>query len=404
MVRGDGIGLRVARWRDLAGLTQQQLGDTVGVSGAYISMIENGRRAVTKRSLLHDLAAALGVGVDQLTGQPYEPRSRADLVVSALAAGLRTAIDEDPAEGAPPVPAAELARDVQRLSYARTACDFDTMLALGPRLVAQSRPLAEAGVPAGLAAHARAAGDMGMVIKSYGYADLAVHLADAARASALRLGDPGHLAAADVAVAQCAYAADSVRRSLRVSTVGADAAGDGPGDRTLSLYGMLRLQAALCAAVTGRTSDVDGHLAEAESAAARVTSDPWLHELTPTNVDIWRVYIAVENGEPERAPEFARRIDPTRIRSLERRVALHLDTGRGCYAAGQHRQALRRFLAADDLAPLKVRHRSVVHEIVRQMLRDARRGGPAELRELAVRLSLDPVSPDHEPATDITTS
>ncbi|WP_133305761.1 helix-turn-helix transcriptional regulator, partial [Micromonospora sp. MW-13] len=35
----DYIGLRVASWRDTAGMTQQQLADRVGVTASYISMI-----------------------------------------------------------------------------------------------------------------------------------------------------------------------------------------------------------------------------------------------------------------------------------------------------------------------------------------------------------------------------
>jgi transcriptional regulator with XRE-family HTH domain len=69
----DGIGYRVARWRDTAGMTQQQLADRVGKTRAYISLIENGRKPVTKRSPLIDLANALRVSITDLTAQPYEP-------------------------------------------------------------------------------------------------------------------------------------------------------------------------------------------------------------------------------------------------------------------------------------------------------------------------------------------
>ena len=44
-MRDDWIGLRVARWRDIAGMTQQGLADRVGVSREYVSMIENGKRS-----------------------------------------------------------------------------------------------------------------------------------------------------------------------------------------------------------------------------------------------------------------------------------------------------------------------------------------------------------------------
>lgn len=81
MGRQDWIGLRVARWRDVAGMTQHELADRVGVSHAYMSMIEGGKRPVTKRSLLIELASALGVSITDLTGQPEQPRSRDDLAV-----------------------------------------------------------------------------------------------------------------------------------------------------------------------------------------------------------------------------------------------------------------------------------------------------------------------------------
>lgn len=92
-VRTDFMGLRVARWRDIGGLTQQQLADAVGVTREYISMIENGHRPVTKRSLLISLAQALGVSITDLTGQPYEPVSQEDLLIYSISSGVRTALD-----------------------------------------------------------------------------------------------------------------------------------------------------------------------------------------------------------------------------------------------------------------------------------------------------------------------
>jgi hypothetical protein len=155
---------------------------------------------------------------------------------------------------------------------------------------------------------------------------------------------------------------------------------------------MLHLHAALSAAALGRADEAGPHLAEAEATAVRVTSDPWLQELTTTNVGIWRVAIALENGEPDRAPQYARRVDTSQIRGVDRRAHLYIDTGRGWYAAGDTDKAVREFLRADDLAPQKVRTRPWVLELVGQMVRDARGRGSDELRELAARCHIDPLA------------
>jgi hypothetical protein len=55
---------------------------------------------------------------------------------------------------------------------------------------------------------------------------------------------------------------------------------------------------------------------------------------------------------------------------------------------------VRAFLAADDAAPGDLRMRPSAVELVGQMVRDAPvRGGSAELRELAVRVGVDPLAP-----------
>ncbi len=60
------IGDRIARYRKAKGLTQEQLGDIVGVSGQAVSKWENG--GVPDTLLLPDIAKALGVTTDTLFG------------------------------------------------------------------------------------------------------------------------------------------------------------------------------------------------------------------------------------------------------------------------------------------------------------------------------------------------
>jgi transcriptional regulator with XRE-family HTH domain len=397
-MRTDWIGLRVARWRDVAGMTQQQLGDAVGVSREYVSMIENGKRPVTKRSLLIGLTQALGVSINDLTGQPYEPRSHDDLVLFSLASGLRTALDEDQ-DDVRPADVAVLRAQADQVRAARMACDYATLATVAPGTVAQARLLVEQGTGQAAveaaAVYVSVASDAAMAIKSHGHIDLATRLADSALATAHKLGEPGEVAMAEFTSAQCALTGGSRRKSLRLAESAANAAGGERDDRTLTLYGMLHLHAAMSAAALGRADDVTPHFAEAEQTAARVSSDPWLMELTAANIGVWRVAVALENGEPDRAPVYARRVDRYQLRGVHRRATLHIDTGRGLYAAGRVDRAVRQFLQADDLAPQKVRSRPWVRELVGQMVRDSSRGGgSAELRDLAVRVGIDPLGPE----------
>src|SRR5882672_5928871 len=142
VMRTDYIGLRVARWRDLGGMTQQQLATEIGVSREYVSMIENGKRAVTKRDLLLRLSRAIGVDANDLTAQPYPPTDRAELALHVIAPKLRRALDGDD-EPSEPMPLSRLSADTQTVMAARMACDYDTLGDLLPTLLAASIDLAE---------------------------------------------------------------------------------------------------------------------------------------------------------------------------------------------------------------------------------------------------------------------
>ncbi|MFI2667794.1 helix-turn-helix domain-containing protein [Micromonospora carbonacea] len=391
----DYIGLRVARWRDVAGMTQQQLADRISVTASYISMIESGRRPVTKRSRLIALASALGVSVTDLTGQPHAPRSEDDLAIYTTVPALRGALDDDPEEPGRLLDPADLRASVDQAMAARMACDYKALARLLPDLVAATRQLADSGHPEGPRLFVRAAVTTVLAIKPFGYIDLAARYAERAEQVAALAG-PAEAAAAAFAAAQSALSSGTHggrRRSLVVATRAAERLGDTGDDAALTWYGMLHLHSAMSAASLG-TGDPDGHLAEAENAARRAGSDPWRMEFTPANCGIWRVGVAVENGTPERAPERARRVDRSQIRSANRRCRLHLDAGRGWYAAGDQDRAILAFLEADNASPAELRSRPSVREIVGQMVRDARRRGTAELRDLATRVGVDPLDPE----------
>lgn len=403
----ESIGLRVARWRDTAGMTQQQLAEAVGtyldrpVSQAYISMIENGRRAVDKRGLLLALAHGLKVAVTDLTGQPYLPTARVDLDSYMVVPAIRAALDEPDAPVLPrPLPQLVFAAD--RAMAARMACDFPGLGAHLPDLLAEARILHEQGNAEASRLLVQAAITGSLMLKPAGWIDLAVRLAELADRVAARLGDPVCVAAAKFALAQCSLAAGNRRRSLQVAATAADTLGAAAGQLRAPLLGeavvwmgMLHLHAALTAASLHRPDDAEAHLGEAAEQAQRTDGDPWRMEFSPANVDTWRVGIALENGEPERAPELARRVNPQELRTKQRRARLYLDTGRGLFIAGEPDRAVTALIAADNAAPGDLRNRPSAVEIVAQMVRDAPvRGGSDALRDLALRVGVDPFAPE----------
>ncbi len=404
----ESIGLRVARWRGIAGLTQQQLADRVGehlgrsISQAYMSMIENGRRPVDKRSLLLALAAGLGVAVTDLIGQPYPPTARVDLDSYMVVPAIRAALDGgDEDVEARPLPQLTFAADQGMV--ARMACDFPAFGAHVPGLLAETRVLffEEGNEQAGRLL-VQAAVTASLMLKPAGWVDLAVRLAELADTVARRLNDPVCLAAAQFATAQCSLAAGNRRRSFLTATAAVDQLSGRLSGMTsivrndaAAWLGMLHLHSALTAASLHRGDDATAHLDAAQDTVTQVSGDPWRMEFTAANVATWAVGVALENGEPERAPELARLVNPAELHTRQRRARLYLDTGRGLFIAGEQERAVTALLAADDAAPGDLRNRPSAVEIVAQMVRDApARGGSEPLRELAVRVGVDPFAPE----------
>ena len=78
-----GVGRRIARLRDRAGLTQAQLAERIGVEPATVGRYEAGKlRAPTRR--IQEMAAALGVRTEDLLRDPPKDPSHGAAVDRAL--------------------------------------------------------------------------------------------------------------------------------------------------------------------------------------------------------------------------------------------------------------------------------------------------------------------------------
>jgi transcriptional regulator with XRE-family HTH domain len=65
---GIPIGERVRELRRWRGLTLSEVAGLAGITKQYLSMIENGRRPLDRRSLISALATALRVSETELVG------------------------------------------------------------------------------------------------------------------------------------------------------------------------------------------------------------------------------------------------------------------------------------------------------------------------------------------------
>jgi hypothetical protein len=108
----------------------------------------------------------------------------------------------------------------------------------------------------------------------------------------------------------------------------------------------------------------------------------------PTNVNIWRIGIEVDGGDPAYAVNIARGTNPATIAAGFRQVFFYADAARA-YARlrGKDREAIRYLLIAERLAPQHVHTSALAQETTRSLLeRSQRQVGGTELRGLSERM------------------
>ena len=233
----------------------------------------------------------------------------------------------------------------------------------------------------------------GVLLKNLGVRGLPTLAAFHARRVAEELEDPAWLGLAAWLRAST-LGGKGRSRMLEVSERGADALqGHLDDPRALQMYGALHLNAALASAALRRGDDATDHLDEAGTIADRVcTEGHGFGSLYfgPDNVGIWRLSIAVELGEPGRARELARQVNPARVPSAVRQAMYWADLGRGMAQDRATRDdAVGALLRAEKIAPQRIRTNPFVRETVGDLMRRARReAGGRELRGMAYRMGL----------------
>jgi transcriptional regulator with XRE-family HTH domain len=388
----DHIGLRIAYWRKRrGGMTQSALAGLAGVSQAYISKVESGRKGIERRAILVAIASALQVTVADLLGQPGDPTDPLKADAAAAVPAIRVALIEIE-EGERRTPAhspAQLSAAVERLAGLRARSDYTPMAGLLPDLLTEAA--AHGGLPL-----ARVGYETSVCLRNLGYRDLSLPAARVALLGAKQAGHRAWIGAAEF-IHTLALPVEAAGITSRVAERRLAALQTGSTDPDVrQMLGQLHLSAALACAVDGRPDDARTHMSAAVQEA-RTLGDPNdgcgfnLIAFGPTNVGLWQMSVDAELGDHGKGIELARSVEPRHHKVASRHEAYWLTLGRALTHSGKtDRQALVAFINAERAAPTPFSLNPVARNAVMSMVNRARqRSVPDELRILVRRLGVE---------------
>ncbi|MCU7730771.1 helix-turn-helix domain-containing protein [Actinoplanes sp. KI2] len=390
------IGERIRVRRLLRGWSIRYAASRAGVSHATWSRIERGRQAADNRFTLADMAAALECSPDELAGGPTPAGDRAAAAALAGLRGIRQAlVDIDLTEPGLTIgpPVAELAAAVELLGTLLDGCDYAGAARLLPGLLRDLH--AETAGPdreRALRLLCDAAFNASTLLRNLGHPAEAWLGAERCRDAADAAGDPVLRAYAAYSMANAARSCGSHQRALTIAERAVDDLRrhlSRPG--AAEMAGTLHLICASASRGRDRIDDSRSWTAQAVALARRTGETTTLGMyFGPTNVDLWRINIEVNQGDPARAVEIARRANPAAIAAGLRQVFYYTDTARAlAKLGGKDREAIRLLLTAERLAPQHVHTSADASATVRTLLeRSSRRAGGSELRGLAERMRL----------------
>ncbi|MEU7153830.1 helix-turn-helix transcriptional regulator [Streptomyces sp. NPDC045456] len=408
----QGIGRRIAYWRERRRMTQSDFGALMGQSRRWVQDVEGGRRqADPNLSVIERAAQVLNVRIEVLIADQPRTQCIDRVELDAIRCTLQrhdVLTGTADAGAADPLPVDGL---YGRLVHARTAYQAGHFASLGrlvPTLLVDSNRAAARHVAEDQLAAFRI---LSLTLElteaaavKYGDTDLALVAGHRAVAAAERSQDPvimasaaRHLADAMTMHGQASAAAGfavaaAARLEPDLRTRGADG---------LSVLGMLYLKAAMAQAVVGASDTfravsaaraVPDLLGQANEHADELGADGnavWT-AFGPTNVRLYRVAAHVQLSEGADAVAAARAIPGPARAALpkERRAHLLTDLARGFTQAGRREEAVNTLLAAEREVEEEVRCRPRTRDLIEDLRLLGAGSAEGRLRALAGRCGL----------------
>jgi transcriptional regulator with XRE-family HTH domain len=388
------IGRRLRQIRESRGKSLRVLADLSGVlSAASLSRIENGLRALDRRSEIVALANVLQIAPSELTKlpMPAPENGDADGAVIAVRQALMAVSRNRPGGQVVPVDALRT-RVRELLVVAQRQCRQAEVGAALPALIrdlhtsiADCRDVA-ALLELAVLLHTQGSHAwlrvMGATVELRSLAALV------ARQAAEHRDDPTTMGLAVWGDALAMLAAgdfDLARAELDSVTVPTN------NPESMQLAGMLALCRSLIAAADRRPAEMDAALDCAGELAQRTgEGNAYFLGFGPTGVGLWRMAAALEAGHPDTAVQIAEGLRPEEHPSRARQATYWVDYGRALAHVRRRDDAVVALCRAETISPLHLHRDPFAREVIAGLLTRTRRDSPAgrQLRRMAYRASL----------------
>ncbi|MGQ4514205.1 helix-turn-helix domain-containing protein [Streptomyces sp. DW26H14] len=392
MSTNSGVGQRIRELRKVRQLTVRALAGRVAISPSLLEKLESGDRTPAP-GLIAQLARALSVGPDRLTGQPYingaETEDQVQAVIPELRRILLTYDNPDDLLTAPrPLPV--LAAEMDHVAQMRQDGEYTPMGPLLPGLLAELTHTAlTARQPEDrqrafwwLARGYRATNSLAHKL---GYHDLSLTAVERVHWAADHSGDPLMQVTAAYLKAGAMVRMGSFSSARRVlenleQEVERLAPEGSLSQAQLALQGAVLLKLAMVEARDGRPERATQRLAEARATAAWLPGDTTHYEMSfgPTNVRIHEVAALIDTGDTEQAlarlREWGAEQDRTEWEmpegiAAERASHHHIDVAAARLAEGDRRGAFADLMTARSISPVHTRFHPTVRHTAAALVR-----------------------------------
>jgi len=388
------IGQRLRLIRAARGKSLRVVAGLAGVSKSQLSEIERGERALDSLKQLVALASALRIAPSELVRLPVPAPGNGHTDATVEAARLvLTAVDCGRAGGR--VLPVEVLRDrVRRVQEMRRRCRFAEAATDLPGLICDLHTTLATGRGVGellpLAVYLHVQVTSMWLLDAGAPLDLRREVASLARRLAREHGEDVTLGVAALSIRHLISQGqpDLAQAQLDAAPLPATT------PETAGLVGGLMIRHALVATADDRAGDAVAAMDTAEELALRFgetgEDDPLGFAFGPTDVGLYRMAIALEAGEPDRAVSLAQTIQPQRHPFMTRQSAYWMDYGRALARVPRRAEdAVRALRKAERMFPIQVQRNPFVRDVLAELLVRSRRDAVGrELRGMAYRAGL----------------